>query len=254
MTYKTRPLLGNDSHTTPAGLVYRRQGSTPLLSLPTKLVCAGGLVVIATCIIILVVTHTDTYHVEQTPQYSVLVIGGTTRHGVSQSVENIYQGWCNTTESPAIPDLPQPLGHIIGGYLTSGAVLVCGVVHNTSSCYLFRTGSDSWVPAPGLGQLSHHASMVTMGDMAYVVQNMSCSAYHGTLGTWQPCPPPPIPLHKHCATRLVIIISLLSISTLSAFNHYHFNYQYHHFDNYHFFYSLSSTSLYSVSLAMMAYS
>ena len=235
MTYKTRPLLGNDSHTTPAGLVYRRQGSTPLLSLPTKLVCAGGLVVIATCIIILVVTHTDTYHVEQTPQYSVLVIGGTTRHGVSQSVENIYQGWCNTTESPAIPDLPQPLGHIIGGYLTSGAVLVCGLVHNTSSCYLFRTGSDSWVPAPGLGQLSHHASMVTMGDMAYVVQNMSCSAYHGTLGTWQPCPPPPIPLHKHCSTRLVIIISLLSRSTLSAFNHYHFNYQYHHFDNYHFF-------------------
>merc|ERR1711970_1471605 len=106
MTYKTRPLLGrrecpSHSHVTPAGLVIpgnRRQPSTstststPLISLPTKLVCGGGLVVIATCIVILVVTHTDTQPTDTPPQYSVLVIGGTTSQGVTHSVENINLG------------------------------------------------------------------------------------------------------------------------------------------------------------------
>lgn len=198
------------SHTTPAGLVIpdnRRQPSQ-LISLPAKIVCATGLLVIVSCAAILIVTNTNQEEEVEEAQYNVLVLGGVNDGGVTTSVEEVHLGLCPSKESPPIPDLPQPLEDIIGGYLDSGAVLVCGKEEGSTSCFIFRSSSHKWEMASGPRELKPHSAMGIVDDKAFVIGSSNssydfgkgtCEAYSDQAGTWQPCPGLP-DVDQHCIT------------------------------------------------------
>lgn len=188
-----------------------RRQSSQLISPCAKLVCATGLLVIVTCMVILIVTHLDQWEVTQEAQYSVLVLGGVTTLGYTASVEQISLGQCPIRESPPIPDLPLPLVDITGGYLSYGAVLVCGRVEQSTTCFVFRSSSDQWEGVGQPMQLRQHSAMGVAKNTAYVIGGSSpsheedtgvasCEVYSDTDSTWLPGPAIPVPVHHHCVT------------------------------------------------------
>ena len=207
-------LFSQQGERRPAGLVIpdnRRQTShSQLISLPAKLVCAAGLLVIVTCAVILIVTHVDQGEQAPEAQFRVLVVGGLTSEGVTTSVEEVSLGLCPDRESPPMPDLPRPLTDITGGYLSSGAVLVCGWGGQSTLCFIFRSSSDKWESAGQLRGMRQHSAMGLVENTAYLVGGSIsdvdaglaiCDVYSDLSRTWVPGPALPIPAHHHCVAR-----------------------------------------------------
>ena len=172
--------------------------------------CATGLLMIVIFGDIVIVTHVGQGKQAQEAQFSLFVVGGLTSDGVTTSVEEVSLGLCPDRESQPIPDLPMPLADITGGYLSSGATLMCGWVEQSTLCFIFRSGSDKWESAGQLRGIRQHSAMGVVENTAYLVGGFtpgmdaglaSCEAYSDVERNWVPGPNLPAPTHHHCVAR-----------------------------------------------------
>ena len=188
-----------------------RRHSKELVSNCGKIVCVCGLVVIAACITILIVTNTLEEETISNAGMKLLVIGGESSEGLTNSVEEISLGLCHDTGNPSIPDIPLNMSDIYGGYLSSGAVLICGKASQISPCFIFRSGSNKWENAGILNQAKYILGMAVVDNFAFVLgvgglnsSYLAYEIYSDQDGRWQPGSPLSLPANYPCITRLVL--------------------------------------------------